>query len=58
MGEADHLRHTDQNKAIYAKRKETMERVFEDAKEKHGTRWTTLSGLGKMSMQPMQNSLP
>ena len=28
------------NKNIYAKRKETIERVFADAKEKHGMRWT------------------
>ena len=34
--EADHLcRHQDA-KPIYAKRKETIERVFADAKEKHG----------------------
>ena len=49
--EADHLRHTDENKAIYARRKETIERVFADAKEKHGMRWTTLRGLEKLSMQ-------
>jgi hypothetical protein len=36
LEEADHLRHTPQNKEIYAKRKETIERVFADAKEKHG----------------------
>jgi nucleoside-diphosphate-sugar epimerase len=50
LEEADHLRHTPQNKEIYAKRKETIERVFADAKEKHGMRWTTLRGLGKLSM--------
>jgi hypothetical protein len=53
LEEADHLRHTPQNKEIYAKRKETIERVFADAKEKHGMRWTTLRGLGKLSMQAM-----
>ena len=31
--------------------KETIERVFADAKEKHGMRWTTLRGLEKLSMQ-------
>jgi hypothetical protein len=46
----DHLRHTDENKKIYAQRKETIERVFADAKEKHGMRWTTLRGLKKMAM--------
>ena len=51
--EADHLRHTEINKNIYEKRKETIERVFADGKEKHGMRWTTLRGLGKLSMQAM-----
>jgi len=51
--EADHLRHTPINKELYAKRKETIERVFADAKEKHGMRWTTLRGLEKLSMQAM-----
>ncbi|WP_412761880.1 transposase, partial [Peribacillus frigoritolerans] len=32
-------------------RKETIERVFADAKEKHGMRWTPLKGLKKLSMQ-------
>jgi hypothetical protein len=51
--EADHLRHHQDVKHIYAKRKETIERVFSDAKEKHGMRWTTLRGLKKLSMQAM-----
>ncbi|AMM91634.1 transposase [Peribacillus simplex] len=51
--EADHLRHHQDVKTIYAKRKETIERVFADAKEKHGMRWTTLRGLKKLSMQAM-----
>jgi len=51
--EADHLRHTEENKRLYAMRKETIERVFADAKEKHGMRWTTLRGLEKVSMQAM-----
>ncbi|MGC8230901.1 IS1182 family transposase [Pseudobacillus badius] len=51
--EADHLRHHEEVKPIYAKRKETIERVFADAKEKHGMRWTTLRGLKKLSMQAM-----
>lgn len=53
LEEAEHLRHTDENKAIYAKRKETIERVFADMKEKHGMRWTTLRGIDKLSMQAM-----
>jgi hypothetical protein len=34
-------------------RKETIERVFADAKEKHGMRWTTLRVLKKLYMQAM-----
>ena len=33
----------------------TIERVFADAKEKHGMRWTTLRGLKELSMQAMLN---
>jgi hypothetical protein len=51
--EAEHLRHTDLNKEIYARRKETIERVFADMKEKHGMRWTTLRGLNRVSSQAM-----
>lgn len=51
--EAEHLRHTDLNKEIYAQRKETIERVFADMKEKHGMRWTTLRGLKRVSAQAM-----
>lgn len=53
MEEANHLRHRPEVKHIYSKRKETIERVFADAKEKHGMRWTTLRGLEKLSMQAM-----
>ncbi|MBC3698882.1 transposase, partial [Bacillus pumilus] len=53
LDEADNLRLTEINKSIYAKRKETIERVFADAKEKHGMRWTKLRGLKKVSMQAM-----
>jgi Transposase DDE domain len=38
---------TEKNKRLYALRKETIERIFADAKEKHGMRWTTLRGLEK-----------
>ena len=40
-------------KPLYAKRKETIEHVFADAKEKHCMRWTTLRGLKKLLMQVM-----
>ncbi len=53
MDEAEHLRHTERNRDIYAKRKETIERVFADLKHKHGLRWTTLWGKKKLSMQAM-----
>lgn len=38
---------------IYARRLETIERVFADAKEKRGMRWTTLRWLKKLSTQAM-----
>ena len=50
---SEDLRHTHEIKEIYNQRKETIERVFADAKEKHGMRWTTLRGLKKLSMQAM-----
>lgn len=53
LEEAEHLRHTEENRNIYAQRKETIERVFADMKEKHGMRWTTLRGLKKVTMQAM-----
>ncbi|GIO02125.1 hypothetical protein J5TS2_27930 [Brevibacillus halotolerans] len=51
--EAGHLRHTPKNKEIYSRRKETIERVFADLKERHGLRWTTLRGIKKVTMQMM-----
>jgi len=45
---AEEYRHNPQYKAIYALRKETIER---DAKEKHGMRYTQLRGLLKVKMQ-------
>jgi len=40
LEEAEHLRHSDDIKKIYAKSKEIIERVFADGKEKYGMRWT------------------
>lgn len=51
LEEADHLRHKADIKEIYKKRKETIERVFADAKEKHGMRYTKLRGLKKIKME-------
>lgn len=38
MNELERQRHTALNKKIYKKRKQTIERIFADAKEKHGMR--------------------
>ncbi|MCL2107119.1 MAG: transposase, partial [Oscillospiraceae bacterium] len=40
---------TPEGKAIYARRKETIERVFADAKEKHAMRYTHLRGLARVT---------
>jgi len=45
---ADDYRHTPEGKASYAKRKETIERVFADAKEKHAMRYTHIRGLARV----------
>ena len=46
---ADDARYTPEYKELYAKRKETIERVFADAKEKHGMRYTLYRGLAQVS---------
>lgn len=43
------LRKTERGKELYAKRKETIERVFADAKEKHAMRYTQHRGLAHVS---------
>ncbi len=53
MDEVEHLRHADANRALYRKRQETIERVFADAKEKHGMRWTRYRGVKKTMLQAM-----
>lgn len=45
------IRYTDIWKEYYPKRSETIERVFGDAKEKHGMRYTQLRGKKKVSIQ-------
>jgi len=45
---ADHFRYTPEGKASYTKRKETIERVFADAKEKHSMRYTHIRGLTRV----------
>ena len=45
----EHLRKTEHGKELYAMRKETIERVFADAKEKHAMRYTHHRGLARVS---------
>lgn len=49
--EADHLRHNCYIKRVYARRKETIERIFADAKERHAMRYTRLKSLAKVKME-------
>jgi transposase len=45
---AEDIRHTALGKDLYKQRSETIERVFADAKEKHGMRYTHYRGLRKV----------
>lgn len=44
-------RHTQKGYEIYSRRKETIERVFADGKEKHGLRYARHNGLAKVRTQ-------
>ena len=46
---AEQLRKTERGKDIYALRKQTIERVFADAKDKHGMRYTYRRSLSRVS---------
>ena len=46
---ADDVRYTPQYQKLYKRRKETIERVFADAKEKHAMRYTQYRGLAQVS---------
>jgi transposase len=46
---AEDVRHTPEYKMLYEKRKETIERVFADAKEKYGMRYTPYRGLTQVT---------
>lgn len=48
---AEYYRHTPMYREIYQMRSQTIERVFADAKERHGMRYTQLRGLQKVKMQ-------
>ena len=44
----DDLRHSDYGRETYQKRKEKIERLFADAKEKHGMRYTRFTGRNRV----------
>lgn len=46
---AEALRRTESGRKLYEKRKQTIERVFADAKEKHAMRYTHYRGLAAVS---------
>lgn len=46
---AEDVRHTPKYKELYRMRKEKIERVFADAKEKHAMRYTPYTGLAQVS---------
>ena len=45
---AEDFRHTPEGRASYSLRSQTIERVFADAKEKHGMRYTMIRGLDRV----------
>lgn len=49
--QVEDIRHTVGTKEIYDKRKETIERVFADAKELHGMRYAKRRGFGRVKME-------
>lgn len=51
MEECEDIRQTLGMKDIYAKRKQTIERLFGTAKENHGMRYTQMYGKAKMEMK-------
>ena len=51
MERVEEIRHSEGIKEIYALRSQTIERVFADAKELHGMRYTQYRGLAKVKME-------
>lgn len=51
MEEVEDIRHTIGSKEIYKLRSQTIERVFADAKEKHGMRYTQYRGIENVRME-------
>ena len=48
--QCEDIRHTETYQELYKKRKETIERIFADAKEKHAMRYTPYRGLAQVTM--------
>ncbi len=46
---ADDARYTPKYKRLYARRKETIDRIFADAREKHAMRYTQYRGLTQVT---------
>ena len=46
---AEDVRHTHKYKVLYKQRQEKIERVFADAKEKHGMRYTPYKSLAQVT---------
>ena len=51
LEKVEDIRHTRGIKEIYSLRSQTIERVFADAKEKHGMRYTQYRGIKKVRME-------
>ena len=51
METVEDIRHTRGNRDIYARRKETIGRIFGTAKEQHGLRYTQYIGKARMEMK-------
>ena len=51
METVEDIRHTRGDREIYARRKETIERIFGTAKEQHGFRYTQYIGRARMEMK-------
>ncbi|CAI3558838.1 Tnp_DDE_dom domain-containing protein [Clostridium neonatale] len=51
MEQVEDIRHIKDMKKIYMLRSQTIERVFADAKEKHGMRYTQYRGIKKVKME-------
>lgn len=51
LEKVEDIRHSEGIRDIYSKRSETIERIFADAKELHGLRYTQYRGLAKLEME-------